>query len=501
MNRCCGQCGEIFPEEFEFCPVCGMPVLPEAPVSDDGEEWLEYEEDGESWSPEDLRGMEEEGEPPFPVQPPRSLSFGRGLFFLVVLAVLGFSGYNLYDALKVTPLEAAARSVVLIETYDEEGNHLGQGSGVCVLEDGLVATNFHVIDGAARISLRTVGEGSYDVTEVVIFDKVHDLVLLQGETRLPALRLGDPSALEGGGLVEGISSPRGDFNQTVGGSFVDFDGTGLELRLAIQPGSSGGAVLDGRGRVVGIFAGILEDGNAYAIGSGLLEGLYKAFREGRYGTVGYGVGISGFLPDLFDDRDGSELEIRDRWTLDGWSVYRPDSLGVFFSLTDDESMLENILLGVPRPIGVNFLEAGEGERKEIVKNYNGLRSYDAWWFGPENGDFDSTEDKRVDSPLEWDRCQYLLDLGLMSRLELAVFLAELDSLSGQQVPGDNAAFNNLRIARGEKIAGLLLFGAYRPGGFSVVDNEAVKALLASRIPASFSEAERRSLYGRLGYSY
>ncbi len=89
-------------------------------------------------------------------------------------------------------------SVVLLVVEDERGQPVALGSGFFVKEN-VIASNFHVVENAARAYAKLVGQKTkYDVTGVVGLDSKHDLVLLGvEEAKVPPLKLGDGSKCGG----------------------------------------------------------------------------------------------------------------------------------------------------------------------------------------------------------------------------------------------------------------------------------------------------------------
>ena len=158
-------------------------------------------------------------------------------------------------------------SVVVVKTYDSEGRSVGLASGFFV-STNIVATNFHVIDGASRANIRVVGNPkTYQISGIVAFSKERDLVLLQvpnvGGTPLilagdnqteiaeEIYALGNPEGLEGT-ISPGIVSSAG--TRRIGGEDV------IQVTAPISHGSSGGPVVNKKGEVIGVAEGFLSEG-------------------------------------------------------------------------------------------------------------------------------------------------------------------------------------------------------------------------------------------------
>jgi S1-C subfamily serine protease len=160
----------------------------------------------------------------------------------------------------------ASSSVVFVTTPH------ATGSGVILRSDGVIATNAHVVGDEAVVWVK-LADGRKVPGNVLGRDVVFDVaVILVPLTDLPAANLGDSDHLEVGETAVVIGNPLGlDLTVTTGViSALHRDPLGAELGGLIQtdaamnPGNSGGALLDSSGRVVGIVAAVLPD--AHGVG-------------------------------------------------------------------------------------------------------------------------------------------------------------------------------------------------------------------------------------------
>jgi S1-C subfamily serine protease/outer membrane protein assembly factor BamE (lipoprotein component of BamABCDE complex) len=154
-------------------------------------------------------------------------------------------------------------AVVVIETFDGSGAPLGFGSGVILAAEGIVATNAHVLGDAASARV-TAGGTAYDAQSVLYKNDASDVCILSFAARnLPMVRLAQILPRVGSRVVA-IGNPRG-FELTVSegivSSYRDF-GTGdlvIQHTAPISPGSSGGALFDEHGELVGLTSATLSD--------------------------------------------------------------------------------------------------------------------------------------------------------------------------------------------------------------------------------------------------
>jgi regulator of sirC expression with transglutaminase-like and TPR domain len=151
-----------------------------------------------------------------------------------------------------------ARPAVVVVTFTgRDGKQQGLGTGFIVAPDGLVATNLHVVGEARPVTVQTADGKQYPVKTVHASDRGLDLALLRIDARgLPALELGDSDALKDGQPVVALGHPRGLEYSVVSGLVSGRPKVGgrpmIQLAIPIEPGNSGGPLLDLRGRVVGV---------------------------------------------------------------------------------------------------------------------------------------------------------------------------------------------------------------------------------------------------------
>jgi serine protease Do len=160
----------------------------------------------------------------------------------------------------------------------------GVGSGIVVSTNGLILTNYHVVEGAQSLSVATADSQTLDAT-VVSTDEKHDLAVIRATSgTLTAATLGDSSQLLVGQTVLAIGSPLGEFTETVtrgivsaldraitvsdqaNGSSKDLSGL-IQTDAAINPGNSGGPLINEQGQVVGINSAVSQqaEGIGFAI--------------------------------------------------------------------------------------------------------------------------------------------------------------------------------------------------------------------------------------------
>ncbi len=191
----------------------------------------------------------------------------------------------------------------------------GEASGVIVDPDGYIVTNNHVIDGADTINV-SLSDGSAYTGSVIGADPGSDLAVVKiSATNLIAAPWGDSDQLEVGEQVLAIGNPFGlDRSVTsgiisaknrrgVGNSQAEF----LQTDCAVNPGNSGGPLINLSGQIVGINTAIIGpsyQGISFALPSNAAKEVYQQLRAGQKVSRGYlGVGLAS-VPDALARRLG-----------------------------------------------------------------------------------------------------------------------------------------------------------------------------------------------------
>jgi serine protease Do len=197
-------------------------------------------------------------------------------------------------------------------TYKKEMR--GIGSGMVLDGEGHVLTNFHVISGASRITVKTSAGEEFEA-KIVGSDPKTDLAVIRikAAPTIPSIGFGDSDRLRVGEWVVAIGNPRG-LEQTVTAgiisakhrvgvldpsSYQDY----IQTDAAINPGNSGGPLLNLQGEVIGINAAIVsESGGFEGIGFAIPSNIAKAVAEA---IVKHGKVVRGWLGIAVQDLTNS----------------------------------------------------------------------------------------------------------------------------------------------------------------------------------------------------
>ena len=200
------------------------------------------------------------------------------LFSGVLILFFGPSSARAQTAQEIA--KRAFGSAVLLVMQDANGQPLSLGSGFFV-RDGEIATNLHVVEGAAKGYAKLVGANTkYDIDGITAVDAERDLVVLKiSAARSQLLELGNSDAVQVGESVYAVGNPQGlegTFSQGIVSSIREVGADKLlQITAPISPGSSGGPVLNAKGEVIGVSVATFSGGQNlnFAIPSNYLKAL------------------------------------------------------------------------------------------------------------------------------------------------------------------------------------------------------------------------------------
>jgi S1-C subfamily serine protease len=184
-----------------------------------------------------------------------------------------------YSRVVTTVAERLGPSVANLRVFSRRRSS-GSGSGVMITPDGFLLTSAHVVIGGGSRVRASFTDGSDVQASVIGADPLSDLAVLRSDSPVaPAAELGDAASLRVGQLVVAIGNPHG-YAGSVTAGVVSALGRSLPARAgaatriiddviqtdaALNPGNSGGALVDGHGRVVGINTAVAGVGLGLAV--------------------------------------------------------------------------------------------------------------------------------------------------------------------------------------------------------------------------------------------
>jgi serine protease Do len=197
------------------------------------------------------------------------------------------------------------------EGSDPDQMMLGIGSGVIMSSDGLILTNYHVVENAERVTV-TFDEKEKTPGYIVGGDPKTDLAVIRvkGKKNLPVIAFGDSNQLQAGDWTLAVGSPYG-LNRSVTSGIVSAVGRGrlgmldiedfIQTDAAINPGNSGGPLLNSSGEMIGVNTAIFSQsggfsGIGFAVPSNIAK---KIFDE----IIHHGRVIRGWIGMMAQDLD------------------------------------------------------------------------------------------------------------------------------------------------------------------------------------------------------
>lgn len=183
------------------------------------------------------------------------------LFICIILVISGCSR-NLQDI-----IEDTKRATVTVYTFDEYGSPLGSGSAFFIDKDGTAITNYHVLDGATKATVKTFDGREYEVDSVLVSNRKKDIIKFSlrnsGNNEFKYLTFAN-EAPQQGDRVYNISSPLG-LEQTFSDGVIsatrsDSHGEVIQITAPISSGSSGSAIINEKGEVIAVATYLMKGG-------------------------------------------------------------------------------------------------------------------------------------------------------------------------------------------------------------------------------------------------
>ena len=231
----------------------------------------------------------------------------------------------------------------------------GAGSGVIVKEDGYIATNYHVIQGATKVQV-TLHNGEQYSARIVGSDPSNDVAVIKIDAKdLTTATVGDSSTVEVGDLAVAIGNPLGQLGGTATSGIIsaldrtlNVEGTTLTLLqtdAAINGGNSGGGLFNSKGELIGIV-----ESKASAVG---VEGLAFALPINN---------VSGIINDIIENGGSGQV------------AASTPAVGIVISDVSEENAqyygLESAGVYIAQVTGENAQKAGFQEEDRII-SFNG----------------------------------------------------------------------------------------------------------------------------------
>lgn len=259
----------------------------------------------------------------------------------------GLAAYFIIVNNHVPTLEDIQKSVVKIEACNELEYNCGTGSGFAAFGSNYIVTNYHVIDGADTIKIKTIAGIEREAGKVVAFDPINDIAILEWNyDKLTPIRITSSENAHVGDKVLAIGNPIDETNVVSEGIISSTTSeNGLMTTAAISPGSSGGAlILDSNHRVIGVTYMKQMSGESmnYAIRIEDVEKVFNAYKRKESFVINdNNIGrCHTSLAQIASDSESIEFKgCADSNT----EVYTVDSIGTFYRTTNERVRFERAM--------------------------------------------------------------------------------------------------------------------------------------------------------------
>ena len=351
---------------------------------------------------------------------------------ICLIAIIVSIGIIIIVSTKKINIEKVKDSVVKINIYDKSNNIISTGSGFCAYDDNCIVTNFHVIEGARKIEIITDDNKAYSINQILIFSPNDDLALLSGNFSLKPLKIGNTNGLKAGDKVTAIGSPKGELNTVSTGIISNADNE-YEIRITapISPGSSGGALLNNKGEIIGVtfatFNAIDSQNINYAISAKYLDELHESYINKKYKEINE-ENYKNYAPDITNTTISISPGSFTNYTIEhgkferpkplsfcgiGYKYYAVKNMDTFYKATDKKNLFGNAIRNFGQySLKDDYNQMTDLEKDEVVNNYEYFRTYDSY-------------DKKLSSNMSlWGKEQFILELKLMQCQELSIFLVQ-----------------------------------------------------------------------------
>lgn len=337
--------------------------------------------------------------------------FAPKLKWIVIAVIIIVSVPAIILSLRNNDVEKVKDSVVMIKVYDEDENEIATGSGFCAFESDYIVTNFHVIEGASKITIVTDDEKQHIINNILIFNEEQDLAILKGSFNLTPIKISDGYDLKAGDKITAIGSPEGVLNTVSTGVISNADNEyQIRITAPISPGSSGGVLLDSKNKVVGITYATYDSNTAqnlnFAINVKYLKYMYGCLLDNNYTSLN-----ETNIEEYFEHQDSFEY-----WSNEKFSNYELDE-SVYFSIGAE---------GVWKKISAPYakfeydLEESNFDWLEVYRDFSNSEKELTVECYEELLSMDFDNSNVAGSVSSWNAAEFFINLNILDKTEYAI---------------------------------------------------------------------------------
>lgn len=262
-------------------------------------------------------------------------------------------------------------SVVTIRT------NISQGSGVVISPNGIIATNFHVVNNGEKLFISFYNGETYSgEARIIGYDIPRDIVLIKiDEVGLPYANIGNSDELIVNQSVRAIGSPNSQMNVVTVGTIKDFDPTTISMTALIQKGSSGGGLFNINDELIGINVAFDENFNYYSIPINIVTNIArdKSLTIKEFNDLIIEPAVVENVWVSYDELTAF-LSWEDLVTADYYKIYKSDTIdGSYLDIVNPRLNSNCWYWGFPYGFGITA-SSGFKNYYKISTVYNGLES-------------------------------------------------------------------------------------------------------------------------------
>lgn len=271
--------------------------------------------------------------------------------FVCVLFIITGCKRNLQEI-----IEDTKQATVTVYTFDEYGSPLGSGSAFFIDKNGTAITNYHVLDGATKATVKTFDGKEFEIDSVLVSNRKKDIIkfsLKNDENhKFKYLTFAD-EAPQQGDKVYNISSPLG-LEQTFSDGVIsatrsDSHGEVIQITAPISPGSSGSAIINEQGEVVAVATYLMKGGQNLNFGVRLSEETLPLITENDFAKRNSKFNSKGnfiIINSVSTNTPNLRLNAIE---------FKKDATVAYFSLTNLDMTMPEMPLYIPTDKGDNGL--------------------------------------------------------------------------------------------------------------------------------------------------
>jgi S1-C subfamily serine protease len=204
----------------------------------------------------------------------------------IVFPIIYLLSFTINTQLKDTETQTIAKntkpSIVVIKSKGRSEGREALGTGFFISKDGLLVTNYHVIGEGKKITIETSDGKEIEVTSIHAIDRENDLAILKATNPIGSfLKISESDTFNDGTSVVAVGNPQGLKHSVVSGIISgkrEIEGREmLQVAIPIEPGNSGGPIVNMEGKVLGILTikSLVTDNLGFAIPAEQLNKLLK----------------------------------------------------------------------------------------------------------------------------------------------------------------------------------------------------------------------------------